>query len=230
MIVQSLGWHRSSSTKNDSKALRDQKLQIFWMLYSIDKNLSLRLGHASFIQDYDVDLLLPHVDPSAPLGPLGRINIWVESARVTSLVYQQLYSPGALKQTDTARFQAVKQLLEQVEDIQPKPSEKVVSKIAYFAMALLMLSKDNILQFIEKPRSAPPAYLYDITELILKSDEITYYALLCMIYRATPTSAHSIFDPAIECIKHARAALDCHERCTAVFKVQSELWAMYLHW
>jgi hypothetical protein len=124
-MVQSLGWHRSSSIKNDSEPLRNQKFVIFWMLYTIDKGLSLRLGQASFFQDYDIDLPLPHVDPSAPLGPFGRINIWVEEARVTSLVYQQLYSPGALKETAAARLRAVQQLLRQVENIRPKTYEKV---------------------------------------------------------------------------------------------------------
>jgi hypothetical protein len=125
MIVQSLGWHRSSSTENDDGPLREQKLLIFWMLYIIDKNLSLRLGQASIFQDYDLDLSLPPVDLSAPIGPLGRVTLWVEAARVTSLVYQQLYSPTALKQTDAARLQAVQQLLQQVEDIRPKTYEKV---------------------------------------------------------------------------------------------------------
>lgn len=111
--------------KNDSEPLRDQKLLIFWMLYIIDKNLSLRLGQAPFLQDYDLDLPLPHVDPSDPLNPLGRTHLWVVAASVTSLVYQQLYSPGALKQTDAARLQAVQQLLQQVEDIRPKTYDKV---------------------------------------------------------------------------------------------------------
>jgi hypothetical protein len=97
-------------------------------------------------------------------------------------------------------------------------------------MTPLNLSKDDISQFIHNPNSTPPAYLYQVNEIILKSDEITYYALLCMIYRATPTYEDSIYDPVLQCVKYARAALDCHRRCTAAFKPQTELWAMYLHW
>lgn len=124
-MVQTLGWHRSSSIQNDSEPLRNQKLVVFWMLYIIDKNLSLQMGQASFTQDYDIDLPLPYIDSTAPLAPLGRINIWAEAARVTSLVYQQLYSPGSLKQTDSVRLQAVQQLLQQVEEIRPKGYERV---------------------------------------------------------------------------------------------------------
>jgi hypothetical protein len=125
MIVQSLGWHRSSSIQNDSEPLRDQKLVIFWMLYTVDKDLSLRLGQASFMQDYDIDLPLPYVDRSAPLTPFGRLNMWIEAARISSLVYQQLYSPTALKQPDATRSQLAQQLLKRMEDIRPKAYEKV---------------------------------------------------------------------------------------------------------
>jgi hypothetical protein len=111
--------------KNDSEPLRQQKLVIFWMLYTIDKNLSLRLGQASLIQDYDIDIPLPQADPTASLPSLGHLRLWVDAARVMGLVYQQLYSPGALKQTDAARFHAVQQLLQQVEDTRPKTSEQV---------------------------------------------------------------------------------------------------------
>jgi hypothetical protein len=125
MMVQTLGWHRSLSTKYDNESLRQQKRVIFWMLYVIDKNLSLRLGQASLIQDYDIDLPLPRADHSSALTSMSRIGLWVDAARVMDLVYQQLYSPGALKQTDSVRFQAVQQLLLEVDSIRLNKSKKV---------------------------------------------------------------------------------------------------------
>ncbi|KAI9685189.1 MAG: hypothetical protein M1822_004776 [Bathelium mastoideum] len=208
-------WHRSSSMKNDNESMRQQKGLIFWMLYIIDKSLSLRLGQASLIQDYDIDLPFPRENQSGSSASLSRIGLWANSARVMGLVYQQLYSPGALKQTDAARFQAVQQLLQEVETIRPKPSEKVV---------------DDISLLVQNLDFAPSDYMYDASELLFKSDEITYYALLCIVYRATPASAKSDYDPAVECVKYARAALDCHRNCTAEFKHKTEMWAMYLHW
>jgi hypothetical protein len=122
--------------KDDSEPLRRQKLVIFWMLYIIDKNLSLRLGQASLIQDYDIDLPLPGVDPSALLSTISRLDIWIDTARVMGAIYQQLFSPGALKQTDAVRFQSVQQLLQLVETIRPKTSKQVIyhfkKMIAYF--------------------------------------------------------------------------------------------------
>jgi hypothetical protein len=70
----------------------------------------------------------------------------------------------------------------------------------------------------------------DFNELLFKSDETTYYTLLCMVYRATPTTVSSVYDPGAECVKYARAALDCHRNCAAEYKHKTELWAIYLHW
>jgi hypothetical protein len=90
------------------------------------------------------------------------------------------------------------------------------------------LRQDDISQLMQDPNSATGLYMYDA--LIHKSNEITYYNLLCMIYRATPPSAKTIHDSTVECIKYARAALDCHRRCTTTFKDQPEMWTAYLHW
>ncbi|KAI9692037.1 MAG: hypothetical protein M1820_009572 [Bogoriella megaspora] len=224
MMVQTLGWHRSSSMKNDSESLRRQKNVIFWMLYIIDKNLSLRLGQASLIQDYDIDLPLPRGDQSGSLASPSRVTLWADTARVMGLVYQQLYSPGALKETDAARFRAVQQLLQEVEGIRPITSRNV-------SMALQLIEyMDDISLLIQGLDVVPTNYMYDANELLFRSDEITYYALLCMVHRATPASVESAYDPAVECVKYARAALDCHRRCTVEFKHNTELWAMYLHW
>jgi hypothetical protein len=51
-----------------------------------------------------------------------------------------------------------------------------------------------------------------------------------MVYRATPTSVNSSYDPAVECVKYARAALDSHRECTIAFKGLTEMWTAYLNW
>ncbi|KAL9093860.1 MAG: hypothetical protein Q9165_003783 [Trypethelium subeluteriae] len=90
--------------------------------------------------------------------------------------------------------------------------------------------KDDISLLIQDLNFAPTNYMYDANELLVKSDTITYYALLCMVYRATPASVKPVYDPALECVKYARAALDCHRKCTSEFKHKTEMWSMYLHW
>jgi len=55
-LCQSLGYHRESSVSLDSPPLADAKRHVFWMLYMIDKIMSLNLGRASSFPDYDIDV------------------------------------------------------------------------------------------------------------------------------------------------------------------------------
>jgi hypothetical protein len=48
---QELGYHRYQTFQNDDDEERISKVHLFWMIYMFDKQLSLRLGRASVIQD-----------------------------------------------------------------------------------------------------------------------------------------------------------------------------------
>ena len=50
-LCQSLGYHRINTMVNDNPEDRQTKIQIFWMIYMLDKTLSLRLGRSSILQD-----------------------------------------------------------------------------------------------------------------------------------------------------------------------------------
>lgn len=235
--MRTLGWHRTAATRTDPKAVRHQKHLIFWLLYTIDKTLSLRIGQSSLLQDCDIEIEPPAADPTQSFASLSRLGCWVKSARIMDLVYQRLYSPGALRHSDALRFEAVQQLLHEVEDGYCRtPSHTYKKVIPSYAGILTIRCVSVKLTWSQEVASAKSdqdksdEYLDRATKLIQMSDDITYYALLCMIYRATPTTAQSTYIPAIECIRCARAALDSHSKCAAMFKDQAELWAMYLHW
>ena len=53
-LCQSLGYHRYSTMKDDTEEQRTAKVHAFWFIYMLDKNLSLRLGRASSLQDWDM--------------------------------------------------------------------------------------------------------------------------------------------------------------------------------
>jgi hypothetical protein len=53
-LCHSLGYHRYSTMKDDTGEQRTAKIHAFWFTYMIDKNLSLRLGRPSSLQDWDV--------------------------------------------------------------------------------------------------------------------------------------------------------------------------------
>lgn len=82
-LCQSLGFHRYSTMKDDSEEDRNSKIHVFWMIYMFDKTMSLRLGRASIIQDFDIEL--PFLDGNDKKGK-GMLDYWVKvgiSARVS---------------------------------------------------------------------------------------------------------------------------------------------------
>lgn len=96
-LCQSLGYHRINTMVNDNPEDRQTKIQIFWMIYMLDKTLSLRLGRSSILQDWDISL--PFVVSSNPddKNPESSdmLSYWIKVARVQGLTYEKLFCPAA---------------------------------------------------------------------------------------------------------------------------------------
>ena len=58
-MCQTLGYHRIGTMAQDTERERDEKIALFWYVYMTDKTVSLRLGRAATIQDYDISLPVP---------------------------------------------------------------------------------------------------------------------------------------------------------------------------
>lgn len=96
--------------EHDTESVRQDKINLFWTIYTVDKALSLRLGRAATIQDYDI---------SVPMSPnvFGKVEpwntiytIWIHFARIQGNVYELLYSPKALSQPEEQRVAQARKL------------------------------------------------------------------------------------------------------------------------
>ncbi|PSN71517.1 hypothetical protein BS50DRAFT_518657 [Corynespora cassiicola Philippines] len=105
-LCQNLGYHRYSTMKDDAEEERASKLNLFWFIYMLDKTLSLRLGRASTIQDWDISLpylvgeyINPPKDSSVePAGGSEMMIYWIKVAQIQGQAYEKLFSPaGSLK-------------------------------------------------------------------------------------------------------------------------------------
>lgn len=102
-LCQTLGYHRASSMENDSRPERESKVRLFWSVYCLNKGLSLRLGQASVIQDYDISLRADTGDLGIE-GPWKRVvPLWIRLAMIQGKVYELLYSPAALCKSESER-------------------------------------------------------------------------------------------------------------------------------
>ncbi|KAF3043963.1 hypothetical protein E8E12_001870 [Didymella heteroderae] len=103
-LCLTLGYHRADSMVKDSPETRGRKINLFWFLYSMDKGLCLRLGRASCIQDYDIAVPMPVLgnDENFSAGN-GLVRFWCKLAGIQGRIYEDLYSPRALKQPKASR-------------------------------------------------------------------------------------------------------------------------------
>ena len=97
--------------KDDDSPAAEAKRHVFWSLYTIDKNISLNIGFTSHFQDHDIDadLFRPSNKPTQHPWDLMAI-VTVEFAAIQGRVFDQLYSVGAINETDEKRARAVQQL------------------------------------------------------------------------------------------------------------------------
>lgn len=115
-MCQSLGYHRLSALKDDSEDDRNAKMHAFWFIYTMDKNLSLRLGRASTIQDWDISIPYPTLTNDRPVKGEGLASYWVCLARIQGQTYEQLFSPAAFMKSEAERVEIATRLVSSLNE------------------------------------------------------------------------------------------------------------------
>ncbi|KAL4888603.1 fungal-specific transcription factor domain protein [Aspergillus ambiguus] len=203
-LCQTLGYHRASSMENDSEDARQDKINLFWTVYCIDKALSLRLGRAATMQDYDISVPMT-ISVFGSQEPWNTIySLWIHFARMQGKVYETLYSPTALNKPEEQRDSQARKLASELQWTVIEPHKKDIDRQS--------LS------------------LYDA--IAVKADEVAHLSLLAMIYRAIPGQDGSSGSSINECVETARAALECHQQCMEMLKEcnESHVVLIYFHW
>lgn len=204
-MCRTLGLHQVHSMKDDSPQKKADKSLLFWCTYMLDKGLSLRLGRASILQDYDISL--PHIAPEAKAEYPGTevMTLWIKHAQIQGRIYERLYSPGALRQSDTYRVEQVTILTSELKHLMARSVE-------------LFAEFDAL--------DTPEARMFAI---MLKSDEVSYLSSLALTYRAVPPSGPRSRTFSDECIDVAREAMRCHQEAMEMMDDES-LKIVYIHW
>ncbi|ETS82576.1 hypothetical protein PFICI_04452 [Pestalotiopsis fici W106-1] len=207
-LCQTLGYHRIESMVNDKKDDIDYKKFLFWSTYFVDKSLSLRLGRASTIPDWDITLPRPS-NSELKNDPLSAYFVlWIETARCQGNLYEMLYSPNSIVQPHNVRQYRVDALVSALHELDRATLE---TNMKWFDLAK-QASGETLLVFFKL------------------SDEILRLSLLTMVYRAAPRSldAPTTFSPS--CIEAARATLDKHLSCMSLLQGNENYFPIYVHW
>lgn len=144
-LAQNLGYHRYQTMKNDSEEERNAKIHAFWYIYVMDKTLSLRVGRASIIQDWDMSLPYPNIDSDhARFGSLVQqghrgtalLLYWIKLAQIQGRVYEKLFSPAAFLQPMSERARMANDLVEELNKAWTERGEVSVFDFIYLDIRL----------------------------------------------------------------------------------------------
>ncbi|VUC25690.1 unnamed protein product [Clonostachys rosea] len=176
------GYHREERILHLPPVEAQRARRLFWSIFMFDKNLSLRLGRAPTIQDYDVDVKQcgPSQDPSDL--PWDQVfAALIELSRLQAQIYQLLYSPSS-NALDTKNRQAM------IEDL-----------------------KANLSDWYDgwKQIDTSNAHCKEILSSVLGPSEVTYYSVLTILHRSANLS-NSVQDIVPDCFEAARQGLHAH--------------------
>ncbi|KAL4807613.1 hypothetical protein BDV18DRAFT_151590 [Aspergillus unguis] len=194
-----LGYHRLRAQSPEDPNIR----RLFWTVYYIDKNMSLLLGRASCIQDYDIDV--PY--PSCTTDPSKRawdecFLIFLTLGRIQGQIYDRVYSVAALKLSPETRAQNIAELAQELHTWRQRMDQIDWSHIP-----------DPGLIEVSKP-----------------TWDIMYYSLLTALLRGSST-ASTTPEISAECFAAARSALESHLRAFPIYQDASIVTAKdYANW
>ncbi|KAI0008215.1 hypothetical protein F4779DRAFT_588482 [Xylariaceae sp. FL0662B] len=217
-MCRTLGLHQELSMREDAAAVRQNKALLFWCTYMLDKALSLRLGRASILQDYDVSL--PRAAPDARgVAYPGRevMTLWIRHAQLQGRIYERLYSPAALRRPDALRADQVALIAADLDGLLARST------------ALLREFENGGSGSAAGAAGAGAADDSRMFALVLKSDEVCYLSSLALAYRAMPPAGNRSRTFSDECISVARAAMRSHQEAIKMTD-DSSLKMVYIHW
>ncbi|KAI8941699.1 hypothetical protein NX059_002908 [Plenodomus lindquistii] len=253
-LCQHLGYHRINTMTNDSVEDQKAKIHVFWIIYMFDKTLSLRLGRASIIQDWDISLpfLLGGEEPTDAPDGSQMLSYWIKVARVQGLTYEKLFCPAAFLKPPEERARIANGLVNAMNQAWYERGEATVLDFTGSGQVFKFvpqrttstISSPSTTEIPSKrKRLGPPKPIvapleasqyiqgsYErIQDVFFHSDVVMHYSTCALIQRAVSPD-NVTFNQ--ECLESSRAALAAHMRANAQFNTNGneELWSGYVHW
>ncbi|KAF2717628.1 hypothetical protein K431DRAFT_288416 [Polychaeton citri CBS 116435] len=213
--MRNLGWHRGlqfAQLSNDEAARRRN---IFWGIFIMDKILSLRLGCASNLQDWDITLDLPAISESPLYSSWSKIfHLSIELAKLHGVIYEKLYSPAAARITRQQKQEHVQWIVHRLNSV-----------------------ANNVIGISNPPTAFQP----DRFEANRLEFQVMIGCLLTLAQRAAPpinpfgadpsnpNATNSFFSQ--ECLEAARGTMRLHQQTAASMRSLSEVdLTDYLGW
>ncbi|KAK7700855.1 hypothetical protein SLS64_010706 [Diaporthe eres] len=180
--TQALGYHREEGLARFPAQEAETVRRIFWQIYVSDKNLSLRLGKASTIQEFDTDIRPVPISEDPKRAPWDLAFVACTNlAHLQGRLYEGLYSSAARKQIKEKRGEVVSSL---------------AAKLAQWYDDWLHINTSA-------------AFDKDLLERTFEPMHVIYYSVLTLLYRGE-TMSNSASEISPRCFEAARQGLQAH--------------------
>ncbi|KAG5982459.1 hypothetical protein E4U55_001862 [Claviceps digitariae] len=208
-LCQTGGYHRSESLKYDSPDTSRLKRLLFWHVYTLDKGLGLRLGRAPVIHECDIDIpRVFEVNNSGQLGSSTVPTLWINMSYLQSRIYEQLYSPSALKSPHAELVERARALASECRKFETEAD----------------VAREETYQYLKAVNSS------DLVDVFLRGDEVQFQVTLTLVYQVIPAPPGSITRFCDECLETARKAMKVHQECTKKSTIGGYFRSIYIHW
>lgn len=114
-IANTLGLHRNLNGIGLAPEETNQRRNVFWVFYIMEKAVSHNLGRPSVINDDDIAVELPPKRPGLAVSPSGAIVYDIFQDQITlaiigSRIYSELYSASSLTKSEVDRMKILGKL------------------------------------------------------------------------------------------------------------------------
>ena len=105
-ICLTLGYHREVPSRPEKKQERQRRTRLFWLIYTMDKLLALRLNRPPLLRDKDITVSYEsYCETAVPIAPK-----WIKMGTLYGTIYDEIFSPGALLQPSASRENRAREL------------------------------------------------------------------------------------------------------------------------
>ncbi|KAK2593570.1 hypothetical protein QQS21_008745 [Conoideocrella luteorostrata] len=208
-LCQTGGYHRSESLKSDTPETAKLKRILFWHVYTLDKGLGLRLGRSPVIHECDIDI--PRIFEFDGWGHHESSTLptlWIKLSYLQSRIYEQLYSPGALRSPQAELADRARALAGECRKFEAEAD----------------VCREQTYQYLKAVNSS------DLVDVFLRGDEVQYQVTLTLVYSVIPAPEGSISRFCDECLETARKAMKVHQECTKRSSIGGYFRSIYIHW
>lgn len=147
-LANTLGLHRRSDGLDLTSEVIEQRRNVYWIFYIIEKATSHSLGRPSFINDDDVAVDLPPQKPISTQKSGAKIYDFfqdqVKLAIIGSRIYTELYSASSLTNSEADRMKVLGKLdnhLQHWRDTIPieiRPEHPIICSDEQYASVVMM--------------------------------------------------------------------------------------------